>query len=219
MKTCLLFDLDGTLLDTLGDLCGSVNFALAQAGLPGCSMEQVRSYVGNGARNLIFRAVQGDEARVPEVLATFQTHYRQHCRDLTRPYPGILEQLALLADLPMAIVSNKPDAAVGELARLYFPGLLAMGERAGIPRKPASDMLRLAMAELGAEQCIYIGDSEVDVTTAKNAGVPCLSVSWGFRDEETLRRAGADHICRDPRELCAVLRQMHKELEQEKDMP
>ncbi len=197
MKTAILFDLDGTLLDTLGDLHASTNAVLQAFAYPTRTIDEVRQFVGNGARRLIEQAVPaGEEARVDEVLAAFQTYYAAHCDILTRPYPGIPELLASLAGkYPLAVVSNKPDRAVKELANIYFPALYARGESADCPRKPAPDMVHMAMQALGTDRCIYVGDSEVDVLTAKNAGVPCLSVTWGFRDEQTLRAAGAQFFC------------------------
>lgn len=198
MKTAILFDLDGTLLDTLGDLHGATNAVLRQFGYPERTKEEVRQFVGNGARRLIEQAVPAGEGhRVEEVLAAFQTYYAAHCDILTAPYPGIPELLASLGKkYPLAVVSNKPDRAVKELAKIYFPGLYARGESADCPRKPAPDMVRIAMQALGAENCVYVGDSEVDVLTAQNADVPCLSVTWGFRDVETLKNAGAAYLCR-----------------------
>ena len=197
MKTAILFDLDGTLLDTLGDLHASTNAVLASFGYPERTIDEVRRFVGNGARVLIQQAVpEGESHRVDEVLAAFQSYYAAHCDVLTRPYPGIPQLLQSLdGKYPLAVVSNKPDRAVKELAAIYFPTLYARGESADCPRKPAPDMVHMAMKALGAETCIYVGDSEVDVLTAKNAGVPCLSVTWGFRDEETLRQAGAEFFC------------------------
>jgi phosphoglycolate phosphatase len=197
VKTAILFDLDGTLLDTLGDLHAATNAVLRQFGYPERTMEEVRQFVGNGARRLIEQAVPaGEEARVNEVLSAFQTYYAAHCDILTRPYPGIPELLACLdGKYPLAVVSNKPDRAVKELAKIYFPALYARGESADCPRKPAPDMVHMAMQALDAENCVYVGDSEVDVLTAKNAHVPCLSVTWGFRDEQVLRETGAEYFC------------------------
>ena len=196
--TGILWDLDGTLLDTLEDLTDGVNFAMDAFGYPRRSRVEVRRFVGNGARMLISRAApQG--ADVDAVLAVFHEYYDVHCQDKTAPYPGIMEALAELGQrFPMAIVSNKPDAAVKQLCRRYFPGIHACGERAGIPRKPAPDMVLAAMKDMGMERCIYVGDSEVDVETAKNAGVPCLSVLWGFRDKEEIEDAGGRHFCKAP---------------------
>ena len=197
MKTAILFDLDGTLLDTLGDLHAATNAVLHSFGYPERTLDEVRRFVGNGARVLIQQAVPaGEEHNVDAVLAAFQVYYAAHCDILTRPYPGIPELLAQLGErYPLAVVSNKPDRAVKELAAIYFPSLYARGESADCPRKPAPDMVRMAMAALQADRCIYVGDSEVDVLTAKNAGVPCVAVTWGFRDVQTLRDAGAEHFC------------------------
>lgn len=197
MKTAILFDLDGTLLDTLGDLHASTNAVLRSFGYPERTIDEVRRFVGNGARVLIQQAVpEGEGHRVDEVLAAFQSYYAAHCDILTRPYPGIPELLTALGEkYPLAVVSNKPDRAVKELAKIYFPALYARGESADCPRKPAPDMVYAAMKALDADRCVYVGDSEVDVLTAKNAGVPCIAVTWGFRDVDTLRAAGAEYFC------------------------
>ena len=200
MKIGVLWDLDGTLLDTLRDLADASNYALKKHGLPQCSLEEVRRFVGNGARRLIEQATGG--IKVDEVLHTFHTYYDAHCRIHTGSYEGIMEALEAVGErYPMAIVSNKPDSAVKALCGELFPGIYAWGESIGCPRKPAPDMVWQAMEELGVEGCVYVGDSEVDVLTAQNAGVPCLSVLWGFREEETLRSAGAKWFCRTPGEL------------------
>ena len=213
MRTAILFDLDGTLLDTLGDLHASTNAVLRQFGYPERTIDEVRRFVGNGARRLIEQAVPaGEEARVDAVLAAFQSYYAAHCDILTRPYPGIPELLVALGEkYPLAVVSNKPDRAVKELASIYFLTLYARGESADCPRKPAPDMVMMAMQALGAEKCVYVGDSEVDVLTAKNAGVPCLSVTWGFRDEETLRAAGAEYFCHNAADLPAMIEMIFKQ--------
>ena len=197
----ILWDLDGTLLDTLQDLADGVNHALRRFGYPERSLEEVRRFVGNGARNLICQAVP--EGRDPEpVLAVFQRFYAANCQIKTKPYDGIPEVLTRLGEkYPMAIVSNKPNNAVKPLCGQYFPGIFALGERPGCPRKPKPDMVWQAMKEIGAESCIYVGDSEVDVLTAKNAGVPCLSVLWGFRDREEIEEAGGCHFCAHVNEL------------------
>lgn len=201
MKIGILWDLDGTLLDTLEDLRDGVNHALAQFGLPGRSLEEVRAFVGNGARNLMLRALEG-RADVDEALAAFHAYYDVHCIGKTRPYAGIPEALAALGErYPMAIVTNKPHSAAKPLCQLYFPGLYARGEVAGTPRKPAPDSLYAAMEAIGADTCVYVGDSEVDIATAKNAGVPCLAVLWGFRDRADLERVGAVHFCEKTEDL------------------
>ena len=195
MKIGILWDLDGTLLNTLEDLMDGVNYALAQFGLPPRTLEEIRQFVGNGAANLIIRAVDG-RAETQAVLETFRDYYNAHCQIKTGPYPGILEALACLKEkYPMAIVSNKPDSAVKPLCEQYFPGMYALGERSDCPRKPAPDMVYKAMADIGVETCIYVGDSEVDVETAKNAGVKCLSVLWGFRDKDVIEQAGGKYFC------------------------
>ena len=210
--TAVLFDLDGTLLDTLDDLTASTNAALSAFSLPPRTREEVRRFVGNGAERLIRLALPGKETDPPveEVLKAFREHYNAHCLDRTRPYVGILEALEALS-MPAAIVSNKPDSAVKPLCSRFFPGVPAFGETADCPRKPAPDMLFRGLAALGADRCVYVGDSEVDILTAKNAGVPCLSVLWGFRDKDTLEAAGGTVFCRTPEELPAILNQWEKD--------
>ena len=205
MKTGILFDLDGTLLDTLDDLMDSVNHVLGQSGYPERTREEVRRFVGNGARRLIaLSAPEG--ADVDALLAAFQTYYGTHCQIKTKPYDGIETALAELAEeYPIAIVSNKPDHAVKTLCADLFPGIYAMGESAVCPRKPAPDMVFKAMEAIGAGRCIYVGDSEVDVLTAKNAGVPCVSVLWGFRNREEIEAAGGSVFCEGPMNLADAI--------------
>ena len=201
MKTAILFDLDGTLLDTLADLHAAVNHVMRRFGYPTHSREAVCNFVGNGAEQLIRLAVP-EGADWQPVLAAFQSYYAGHCDVLTRPYDGIEAMIAQLAGkYPLAVVSNKPDRAVKELAKVYFPTLYARGESADCPRKPAPDMVRLAMQALQADTCIYIGDSDVDICTAKNAGVPCISVTWGFRSKQQLLCAGGEVFCDHPSQL------------------
>ena len=204
MKTAILFDLDGTLLDTLGDLTDATNYALAQFGYPPRSQEEVRRAVGNGAANQLRCCAPAGTAEnvIQEILALYKPYYTDHCQIKTRPYDGIAEALeAIRAKYPVAIVSNKPDSAVKTLCADYFPGIYALGETADCPRKPAADMVQKAMAAIGAQTCIYVGDSEVDVLTAKNAGVSCIAVLWGFRDKEDLETAGDCHFCETPAQL------------------
>lgn len=211
MKTGLLFDLDGTLLDTLEDLLDATNFALRAHGFPERSLEQLRKVVGNGAANQIRKSLpEGTpEDTVQQVLATYKPYYTDHCQIKTRPYEGIREVLALLKEkYPIAIVSNKPDSAVKALCRDWFPGIYALGESAACPRKPAPDMVYQAMVAIGAESCIYIGDSEVDILTARNASVPCLSVTWGFRDKEMLKEAGGIAFCDVPANIVKTIEEM-----------
>ena len=201
MKIGILWDLDGTLLNTLEDLMDGVNYALQQFGLPPRTLEEIRQFVGNGAEVLIRRAVDG-RAETQVVLETFRTYYNAHCQIKTGPYAGVPEALACLKEkYPMAIVSNKPDSAVKPLCGQYFPGIYALGERSDCPRKPAPDMVYKAMADIGVETCIYVGDSEVDVETAKNAGVKCLSVLWGFRDRDVIEQAGGKYFCEETSQL------------------
>ncbi len=206
----VIFDLDGTLLDTLEDLWCSVNFALQQHGLPLRTMDEVRAFVGNGIKNLIERACGGvDEQTLQAVLATFKTYYGAHCEDHTKPYEGILELLQELQAQGIAcgVVSNKADFAVKKLAKSYFGDLLAVAvgenEEAGIRKKPAPDSLLAVMQELGATRAstVYVGDSEVDIQTAKNAAVDCISVTWGFKDREFLLREGATRLVDTPKEI------------------
>jgi phosphoglycolate phosphatase len=205
MKTAIIFDLDGTLLNTLGDLHAATNHVLAQFGYPPRTIEEVCRFVGNGAEQLLRLAVPVGVDHKP-VLEAFQSWYASHCDILTAPYPGIPEILATLGrEYPLAVVSNKPDRAVKELAKIYFPALYARGESTDCPRKPAPDMVFKAMEALGAERCVYIGDSDVDILTAKNAGVPCISVTWGFRDEEELRAAGGTCFCHAPADLPKII--------------
>ena len=212
MKNAILFDLDGTLLDTLGDLHSATNHVLEQFGYPTRTIEEVCRFVGNGAERLIRLAVPEGVDPMP-VLAAFQSYYAAHCDILTKPYDGIPEVLEILGEkYPLAVVSNKPDRAVKELAKIYFPTLFARGESTDCPRKPAPHMVRKAMEAIGAETCIYVGDSDVDIVTAKNAGVPCISVTWGFRGEEELREAGATCFCHDPKDLPAIIEEILKQL-------
>ena len=194
----VIFDLDGTLLDTLEDLADAVNHVLGQFGYPERTMEEIRRFVGNGAKVLIQRSVP--EGADPEpVFAAFRGYYDTHCRIKTKPYEGILDALERLrGEYPIAVVSNKPDSAVKSLCADYFPGIYALGDSPDCPRKPAPDMLWKAVKAIGVDHCVYVGDSEVDVATAKSAGVPCLSVLWGFRDREELEQAGATHFCAHP---------------------
>ena len=210
MKTGILFDLDGTLLDTLEDLMDATNYALATYGHPARTLQEIRRVVGNGAENLILKALPEDHKDdLAKTLATFRTYYNAHCQVKTRPYDGVLEALKTLEEkYPIAIVSNKPDVATKRLAKELFGGIPAWGESSDCQRKPAPDMLYKAMQALGADRCIYVGDSEVDVTTAKNAGCKCLAVLWGFRDKQTLMDAGADHFCETPADLLNSLKEM-----------
>ena len=179
--TAIVFDLDGTLLDTLDDLTAATNHILRSYGRPERTREEVRGFVGNGARCQLEQSFA--PAPLPEAaLEDYLSYYSAQCQEHTRPYPGIPEALAQLGErYPLAIVSNKPDAAVKALCARHFPGILALGERPGTPRKPAPDLLYAALEALGAQTCLYVGDSEVDQQTAQNAQVPYLLVPWGYR--------------------------------------
>ena len=211
MKKGILFDLDGTLLNTLEDLTDSVNYALAQYDCPPRTVEDVRNFIGNGAKKLIERSLPGKESDpdVEEVLATYQAYYKTHSTIKTRPYDGVVEALkAISAKYPVAIVSNKPDAPTKILCKDFFGDIYARGESTDCPRKPAPDMLIKAMEIIGVDTCIYVGDSEPDILTAKNLGVKCLSVLWGFRDRKTLEEAGGTHFCESPSKLLEMLEEM-----------
>ena len=211
----LFFDLDGTLLNTLDDLSDAVNTILVRHQMPEITPEQTAAFVGNGAGHLIHCAVpEGTpEEQEKKILAEYRQYYQEHCQVRTAPYSGIPEMLERLkeAGCVMAVVSNKPDAAVKELNRHFFKGLLdsAIGESAEIRRKPAPDTVFEAMRQTGAEQSssVYIGDSEVDIETARNAGLPCISVSWGFRNKQELEAAGAQVIAGNAEELEQLLMQ------------
>lgn len=205
----IIFDLDGTLLNTLDDLRDSLNIALLAHGYEPRTLEDVRYFVGNGVKNLVRRALPANstEEEIEECLASFTSHYNMNMRNKTRPYDGIME---LLLDLDrynykIAIVSNKFDSAVKALAKEYFGDLInvAIGESETVKRKPAPDSVFAAVKELGSDlkKTVFVGDSETDVQTAKNAGIPCIAVTWGFRTREVLRKEGADILIDTPKEL------------------
>lgn len=209
----VIFDLDGTLLNTLEDLRDSLNDALIQNGYSIRSLEEVRRFVGNGVKNLVRRSLPeaSNEEEVIKLMDIFLVHYKNNMQNKTRPYNGIME---LLLDLnrynyKLAIVSNKYDPAVKALAKTYFGNLfpVAIGEAPDIKRKPAPDSIFTAVKELGSElsNTILVGDSETDVQTAKNAGIPCIGVTWGFRNREVLRSEGADFLIDTPKELLTII--------------
>lgn len=214
MYETVIFDLDGTLLDTLDDLWISVNAALQKFGLPSRTREEVRCFIGNGIVKLMQRASGLQEGELFEkVLAEFKAYYGEHCEDKTQPYEGIIPLLNRLKEkgIKAAVVSNKADFAVRKLADSYFPNLLleAVGENEaeGIRKKPAPDSLLAVMERLGAgmRSTVYVGDSEVDIQTAKNAGVDCISVTWGFKDKDFLIENGATTLVESVGELAAIL--------------
>lgn len=205
----VIFDLDGTLLNTLEDLADAVNAALREQGYPVRTIEEVRAFVGNGIGKLIRRAAPEDitEEAYNRTLSYFKEYYREHCNDKTSPYPGVPELLVRLRALGyrLAIVSNKADFAVKELCGIYFADTVsvAIGEREGIRRKPSPDTVEQALRELGTsrEHAVYVGDSDVDIETARNAGMPCISVIWGFRDEQFLRAHGGRNFAVEPKDV------------------
>lgn len=221
MTDTVIFDLDGTLLDTLEDLTDSVNYAMKTFDFPVHTIDEVRTFVGNGAPKLLERSIpQGLENPDYEAaLAAFKAHYAEHCEDKTRPYEGVPEMLAALKEqgFHLAIVSNKFDGAVKKLCQKYFGEFISVsiGESAEVKRKPAPDTVYRALHELGCDalQAVYVGDSEVDIQTAKNASLPCISVTWGFRTEEKLRSEGAQEamLIKAPQELVPLLARLRAE--------
>lgn len=209
-----IFDLDGTLLDTLGDLAASVNYALRSCDMPEHSIEDVRSFVGNGVRLLMERAVPNGASnpRFDEAFSVFRQHYMAHSLDTTRPYDGIPEMLAALKaqGCRLAVVSNKFYAATQELCHHFFADTIdvAIGEHEaeGIRKKPAPDTVFEALRQLGVEKdnAVYVGDSDVDIQTAQNSGLPCISVLWGFRDRDFLIKNGAETLISAPSEILSV---------------
>ncbi len=209
----IIFDLDGTLLNTLEDLRDSLNDILIKNGFEARSLEDVKRFVGNGVKNLVRLSIPEycSEEELTLILEAFKEHYKNNMQNKTRPYNGIME---LLLDLhrygyKLAIVSNKFDTAVKSLSNTYFGSLIsvAIGETAQIRRKPAPDSIYTAVKELGSDlsKAILVGDSETDVKTAKNAGIPCIGVTWGFRCREVLRAEGADFLIDTPRELLTLI--------------
>ncbi len=214
MKTeTVIFDLDGTLLDTLEDLRDSVNYVLEKNDLPTRSTTEIRSFVGNGIRLLVERAVPENtpDEITDKCFNEFKAYYKEHSAILTKPYEGIIDLLQKLKinGFKVAVVSNKADFAVKSLMEDYFSGLYdcAYGEKEGIRRKPFPDSVLGVMKEMKAlpESTVYIGDSEVDVETAKNSGIPCIAVTWGFRDKAVLQSLSPEYIVNSTDELEKLL--------------
>ena len=209
----IVFDMDGTVLNTLEDLTISVNYVLEKYGMPKRSLEEYRMFFGNGIRHALELALP--EGVSPEILdemvPVFREHYDRHCLDNTRPYDGILDLMKELKDCgyKMAIVSNKIDSAVKELNTRFFSEFVdvAIGEKPGIKRKPAPDTVYEALKELKSDvnEAVYIGDSEVDYATAQNSGLKCISVLWGFRDKEYLEEVGAKLFAEKPEDILKIL--------------
>lgn len=213
MIDTVLFDLDGTLLNTLDDLCDSANYALVSLGYPPRTLDEVRSFVGEGVRLLMERALP-DYAKdqTDTALKIFEAHYDKNKENKTRPYDGIMEMLReICANYKTAIVSNKYDKAVEELKEKLFPDImLAVGEGGGRRKKPAPDMPEYALSLLNSDKrsAVYVGDSDVDVATARNSGLPIIAVSWGFRPRSLLESLSADIIIDSPSELPAAIKRL-----------
>lgn len=211
MKKAVIFDLDGTLLNTLDDLADSTNYALSRFGYPTRTIEEVRQFVGNGVAKLIERAIpEGkNNPNFEKCLAIFKENYAQNMYNKTAPYNGIIEMLSNLKSkgIKIAVVSNKFDLAVKELCKKYFEGVIdfAAGENEaqGIKKKPAPDTVISVLNEFNfaPEDAVYVGDSDVDIMTAKNSKMPCISVTWGFRDEKFLLENGATVLINAPSEI------------------
>lgn len=211
MKKAVIFDLDGTLLNTLDDLADSTNYALSRFGYPTRTIDEVRQFVGNGVAKLIERAIpEGkNNPNFEKCLAIFKENYAQNMYNKTAPYNGILEMLSNLKSkgIKIAVVSNKFDLAVKELCKKYFEGFIdfAAGENEaqGIKKKPAPDTVISVLNEFNfaPEDAVYVGDSDVDIMTAKNSKMPCISVTWGFRDEKFLLENGATILINAPSEI------------------
>lgn len=213
--TTIIFDLDGTLMNTLDDLTISTNHALSQMGFTTRTIDEVRQFLGNGVRTLIEMALpeKTTEDTIERTISCFLQHYTSHCKDHSRPYDGILELLSSLKKMgvKMAIVSNKPDVEVKKLNAEHFAEFIdvALGEneKSGIPRKPSPAMVYEAINQLGAEpeKCLYVGDSDVDILTARNAGIDCLSVTWGFKTAEFLSQFGAAKMIDAPSQMLKII--------------
>ncbi len=208
MKKAVIFDLDGTLLNTLGDLASSVNFALRECGYPERTVDEVRSFIGNGVIMLMRRSVPKgtNEADEKACFEKFRAYYLEHMEDTTAPYDGVNELIEKLSarGIKTAVVSNKLDAGVKGLCEKYFPGLTcAFGVNNESERKPAPANVFKALSKLKVEksEALYVGDSEVDVQTAQNAGLEMVGVTWGYRSRETLVSSGANHIVEKPEKL------------------
>lgn len=209
----VIFDLDGTLLNTIEDIANSVNYVLLECGFYFKSTKEVQESVGNGLRKLMERILpEGcDEDTIDRAVELFKSHYTGGMSNSTKPYDGIIEVLKDLKSrgLKVAVISNKFDSAVKELCDKYFSGLIdiALGQTDNVNEKPAPDMVYKVMNELEVteDNCVYIGDSEVDIQTANNAGIPCLSVTWGYKDIDFLYENGASTLVYTPSEILELI--------------
>lgn len=208
-----IFDLDGTILDTLQDLTNSVNYALKKSGYPERTVEEIKSFVGNGILRLIKLAVPSGttEEDTEVVFNDFKLHYKQNSNVFTKPYNGITEVIKKIRSngIKTAVVSNKADFAVQDLCKEYFPNLFdyAVGEKEGVLKKPAPDSVNTVLKTLGFKktEAVYIGDSDVDIATAENANLDCITVTWGFRDEKFLKEVGGTVFAHNPEELLSFI--------------
>ena len=213
MINTIIFDMDGTLLNTLEDLADSVNYAIGVFGLPPRNINDVRRFLGNGAEVLVKKCIEKrlDEKTENLCIHTFKEYYKDHMDIKTKPYDGIMDLIRILLtkEYKIAIVSNKFDSAVKGLNDDYFDGLfpVAIGESEDVSKKPAPDCVIKALKELNSipENAVYVGDSEVDIMTAHNSGIPCVSVTWGFRDEDYLKELDTDYIIHEPKQLLDIL--------------
>lgn len=209
----VIFDLDGTLLDTLDDLCNSVNYSLRTNNFPERSLAEVRTFVGNGIRLLIERSVPEGTSKelIDKTFECFKTYYAVHCNDKTKTYPGVMDMLKELKEngYKIAVLSNKAQYAVTKLCDIYFNNLLddAVGARENVAKKPSPDALYICAENnnINLNNVIYVGDSDVDVATANNAGVKGIAVTWGFRSRELLIKCGAENLADNTDELLQIL--------------
>lgn len=214
MYKAVIFDLDGTLLDTLEDLADSVNEMLRKFSCPERTLEEIRSFVGNGMKKLVERSVSEDfdTKNFDAAYEFFRLSYARNMQNKTHPYDGILKCLEELKenDIITVVTSNKNDDAVKNLCKEYFGELitLAVGAKEGVPSKPNPEMVISAMREIGAEkeECIFVGDSDTDILTAKNAGLKSVGVLWGFRNREILEKTQADFVISSPEEIIAIVK-------------
>lgn len=213
--SAVIFDMDGTILDTLEDLKNAVNYALNKNGYPKRTPDEIRAFLGNGIRSLLIEAmpVGTSDEEIQKVQNTFAAYYKEHCAEYTKAYDGVAELIAELksAGIKTAVVSNKADFAVAPLCRKYFDGLFDMAigekEKEGIRKKPSPDMVNIILSALKIDKkdAVFIGDSDVDIATAENSGIDCISVSWGFRTEDFLTEHGAKIIVSRPEEIKSIV--------------
>ncbi len=212
--SAIIFDLDGTLTDTLEDLKNSVNYVMKEFGFPERTFDEVRSFVGNGVKRLIYLSVPDNipEKTADECLAVFKEHYKNNSLIKTKPYDGIIPMLEELKSrgIKTAVVTNKMNEAALDIVRIFFGGLIdiTVGQKDGVAQKPQPDGIYYVLENLGIskDKAVYVGDSEVDCITAKNAKIPCIGVSWGFRDEAVLKENGADFIIDAPQQIFNIIK-------------